>query len=293
MLADRTHGPGRRAGRGARRGAGRAGRRRRCLEGGEPAAAAGGSAGIGKRRLLAELGGAGGRARRMVSEAAPRARARPAVLGVRGRAGRVRGGPRPRRLGRAGGRVGDGAGARLPVAVELAGERTSRRSRTSATARTGPCEKLLERLAATEPMVLVLDDVHWADKASVELLGALLRRPPGGGCADRDGSARQRQLAERLDASARAGSTRESAHPLEPRSWSKTTPYGFWATRSTASWPRLFAESGGIPFYRGRSPERGTRERSGRNERDRSEGRGGGGNRRGDRAAEQTERDEC
>jgi predicted ATPase/DNA-binding CsgD family transcriptional regulator len=38
---------------------------------------------------------------------------------------------------------------------------------------------LLERLAETTPLVLVLDDFHWADSASVELLGALLRRPPG------------------------------------------------------------------------------------------------------------------
>src|SRR4051794_29547381 len=37
---------------------------------------------------------------------------------------------------------------------------------------------LLEWLAHTQPVVLVLDDVHWADPASVELLGALLRRPP-------------------------------------------------------------------------------------------------------------------
>src|SRR4051794_30783478 len=37
---------------------------------------------------------------------------------------------------------------------------------------------LLERLAATKPLVLTLDDAHWADPASVELLGALLRRPP-------------------------------------------------------------------------------------------------------------------
>src|SRR6185503_927134 len=37
---------------------------------------------------------------------------------------------------------------------------------------------LLERLTATTPLVLVLDDVHWADPASVDLLGSLLRRPP-------------------------------------------------------------------------------------------------------------------
>jgi ATP/maltotriose-dependent transcriptional regulator MalT len=37
---------------------------------------------------------------------------------------------------------------------------------------------LLEHLAQALPLVLVLDDFHWADSASVELLGALLRRPP-------------------------------------------------------------------------------------------------------------------
>ena len=40
---------------------------------------------------------------------------------------------------------------------------------------------LLERLAQPRPLVLVLDDFHWADPASVELLGALLRRPPAAG----------------------------------------------------------------------------------------------------------------
>src|SRR5437763_4129164 len=37
---------------------------------------------------------------------------------------------------------------------------------------------LLEQLASVQPLVLVLDDLHWADAASVELVGALLRRPP-------------------------------------------------------------------------------------------------------------------
>ena len=37
---------------------------------------------------------------------------------------------------------------------------------------------LLEQLASRQALVLLLDDLHWADPASVELLGALLRRPP-------------------------------------------------------------------------------------------------------------------
>jgi predicted ATPase/DNA-binding NarL/FixJ family response regulator len=39
------------------------------------------------------------------------------------------------------------------------------------------CE-LVERLAARSPLVLVLDDLQWADGASLELISYLLRRPP-------------------------------------------------------------------------------------------------------------------
>lgn len=38
--------------------------------------------------------------------------------------------------------------------------------------------ELLELLATPPGLVLVLDDLHWADPGSVELLSALLRRPP-------------------------------------------------------------------------------------------------------------------
>ena len=37
---------------------------------------------------------------------------------------------------------------------------------------------LLERLAQPAPLVVVLDDLHWSDGASIELIGALLRRGP-------------------------------------------------------------------------------------------------------------------
>lgn len=39
---------------------------------------------------------------------------------------------------------------------------------------------LLERIAAGRSLVLVLDDLHWADPASLELVASLLKRPPGG-----------------------------------------------------------------------------------------------------------------
>ena len=37
---------------------------------------------------------------------------------------------------------------------------------------------LLERMASARPIVVCLDDVHWADVASVDALSALVRRPP-------------------------------------------------------------------------------------------------------------------
>src|SRR5512133_361177 len=58
---------------------------------------------------------------------------------------------------------------------------------------------LLEALAKTRPLVLVLDDFHWADSASAELLGALLRRPPAAAVLIAV-SFRPRQMPERLAA---------------------------------------------------------------------------------------------
>ncbi|HEV7774493.1 MAG TPA: AAA family ATPase [Conexibacter sp.] len=39
-------------------------------------------------------------------------------------------------------------------------------------------QRLLEQLAGDRPLVLVLDDLHWSDGASIELIAALLRRGP-------------------------------------------------------------------------------------------------------------------
>ena len=106
------------------------------------------------------------------------ARARPAVLGLRGRARRVPARTRSRSPGRLGRGRAHGALAGLPVALCSRQLRAVSRFSTSATAVHRAVRALLEELAKTRSLVLVLDDVHWADSASVELLGALLRRPP-------------------------------------------------------------------------------------------------------------------
>ena len=41
-------------------------------------------------------------------------------------------------------------------------------------------QELLDGLAVGRPLLLVLDDLHWADQASLEVVASLLRRPPDG-----------------------------------------------------------------------------------------------------------------
>ena len=82
------------------------------------------------------------------------------------------------------------------------------------------CESLLERLAARRPIVLVLDDLHWADDGAVELVSHLLRRRPSGAVllllAMRSGQAPAR-LAAALEEGAREGVVERveltAAHP--------------------------------------------------------------------------------
>jgi len=84
----------------------------------------------------------------------------------------------PRRLERLDARVRDELGSVLP-SLGRAGAAPGgahERYRVHRAVR-----ELLETLAATQPLVLILDDVHWADAASGELLASLLRRPPEAG----------------------------------------------------------------------------------------------------------------
>jgi predicted ATPase len=57
--------------------------------------------------------------------------------------------------------------------------------------------RLLDVLAQPKPLVLALDDIHWADAGSIDLLGALLRRPPAEAVLIAV-TVRPRQIPERL-----------------------------------------------------------------------------------------------
>ncbi len=104
--------------------------------------------------------------------------------------------------------------------------------------------ELLEQLAATRPLLLILDDFHWADHASTDLLVALLHRPPAAGVV-LVVAARPRQLPQRLatalDRAHREGTlTRAELEPL-------TRDQARELVGADAD--RLFEECGGNPFY--------------------------------------------
>ncbi|MDA0160159.1 AAA family ATPase [Solirubrobacter ginsenosidimutans] len=106
--------------------------------------------------------------------------------------------------------------------------------------------ELLERLAARQPLVLVLDDVHWADAASVDLLAALLRSPP-------DApvflvmAARPRQLDERLAAALERTARQDELVRISLGGLSREAAGELLGTANGVE--QLYDETGGNPFY--------------------------------------------
>jgi DNA-binding CsgD family transcriptional regulator len=104
---------------------------------------------------------------------------------------------------------------------------------------------LLQRMAMGQPLVLMLDDVHWADDASLELIAHLLRRPPPAAVlialAFRAGQVPNSLLAA-LEAAGRDGMVTEVA--LGPLSQAEAE-----ALLGRAPQPLLYSQSGGNPFY--------------------------------------------
>jgi len=110
------------------------------------------------------------------------------------------------------------------------------------------CE-LLELLAKTQPLVLVLDDFHWADTASVELLGALLRRPPAGAVLIAL-AVRPRLVPERLAAALERAQRDGRLARVEVSALTRSEARELLGGAvDGAAADALYKESGGNPFY--------------------------------------------
>lgn len=108
---------------------------------------------------------------------------------------------------------------------------------------------LLQVLAGADGLVLVLDDLHWADEASVELLGYLLRHPPSGplllavACRPRQASA---QLCRILALSSQQGvADVVEVAALDAADADELIPANLAAPQRR----KLYESSGGNPFY--------------------------------------------
>jgi len=109
--------------------------------------------------------------------------------------------------------------------------------------------ELIERLAARHPVLLVLDDLHWADGASLELASYLLRHPPRAAvmvaATFRTGQA-DRPLVAAIDRAATEGGAiaRVALGPLAPADARRLIE-----TAGAADHDRVYHASGGNPLY--------------------------------------------
>jgi ATP/maltotriose-dependent transcriptional regulator MalT len=154
----------------------------------------------------------------------------------------------PRQLAALGNDVGAGLAQVLPSLADLAATGAAVGQDERYGVHRG-MRALLERLAAIEPVVLVLDDVHWADAASVELLAGLLRQPPSGAVLLAMAT-RPRQVPERLGGAFERAQRRDTLIRLELRGLRRDEAAdllgdGVDPVRADA----IYGESGGNPFY--------------------------------------------
>jgi predicted ATPase len=106
---------------------------------------------------------------------------------------------------------------------------------------------LLQHVAGPQPVTVLLDDVQWADAASVEVLALLLHRPAPTrvllALATRAGRAPDLEAA--LETAVRNG----SAEVMDIGPLSRKAADGLLPSLRRAARERLYVESGGNPFY--------------------------------------------
>ena len=120
---------------------------------------------------------------------------------------------------------------------------------------------LVELLARRAPLLLVLDDVHWADQASLELLLHLVRRPPRAD-ALLALAYRHAQVAPELAEQLSAAATQGDATQLDLRALTAPETALLLGT-DTAAGERLYAASGGNPFFATQLARVGSRDEAG------------------------------
>jgi DNA-binding NarL/FixJ family response regulator len=109
--------------------------------------------------------------------------------------------------------------------------------------------ELLEVLASTQPLILILDDLHWADSGSIELLGALLRSPPAAAVLLATAS-RPRQTPDRLSAALERAHRSGRLVRLELGALTLGEAHELVGLGvDTTVTNKLYEEAGGNPFY--------------------------------------------
>ena len=226
--------------------------------GGPSAVMVGGEAGVGKSRLITEFAarsrGAG--ARVLAGRLPGAGRRRPAVRPVHRGAPRAGAGPRRRRAwprccpaAPPGSWPGCCRSSASPAGPDDAGEARARLFEQMLT--------LLERLAEASPVVLIIEDAHWADRSTRDLLAFLIgNQQVAGPRADR-GDLPVRRAAPHPSAAAAAGRARPdrlgapdgaaAGSPARtPMSWSPGSPA---ASRTVTCSRRVYRRSEGNPLF--------------------------------------------